>query len=74
MVANALGLSTAAAVIDRVKDLIRELGLPSRLRDVGVPRDGIQVIAEASSTDYQIRNNPKAVSREQLIAILEQAW
>ena len=64
LVARALGLSTkdandaAGAAINRVRELISEIGLPTRLREVGVPREGIQVIAEASMTDHQIRNNP----------------
>ncbi|MFH1169149.1 MAG: iron-containing alcohol dehydrogenase, partial [Chloroflexota bacterium] len=74
LVATALGLHSADAAIDRVRQLVAAAGLPARLRDVGVPREGIQVIARASSTDHQVRNNPKPVSEEQLISVLAQAW
>ncbi len=60
--------------IERIKELINEVGLPTRLRDVGVPREGLEVIAEACMTDHQIRNNPKPVSQEELIGVLKKAW
>ena len=41
----------AAAVIDRLRQLLKETGLPTRLRDVAVPREGIQVVAEAYRQD-----------------------
>lgn len=66
--------AAAAAAIQRVEELIRAAGLPTRLRDVGVPHESIDVIVDASINDHQIRNNPKPVSRPQLVALLEQAW
>ena len=80
LVARALDLSmketsdAVGATINRIEELIREAGLPRRLRDVSVPKEGIQVIVEASINDHQIRSNPKPVSRAQLVALLEQAW
>lgn len=65
---------TASAVISKVRRLTVELGLPTRLRDVAVPREGIQVIADASMHDTSIQNNFGPVSREQLLNLLEQAW
>jgi alcohol dehydrogenase class IV len=79
LVARALdvpeGLSDAPeAAVRRVEDLIRETGLPRRLRDVGVPKEGIDGLVEASMSSHQIRNNPKSVSRAELRALLEAAW
>ena len=65
----------ASAAINRVGELIEQAGLPQRLRDVGVPRDGLPVIASAAMKDHHIANNPKKIeSAEQLLGILEQAW
>ncbi len=80
LVARAFGISgksaaaAAEAALNRIKELIKKLNLPTRLRDVGVPREGIALIAEKAITDFSIATNPKPVSKEQLIGILEQAW
>jgi len=67
--------SAASATINRVNELIDKLGIPTRLRDVGVPRNGLQLIAEASMEDPSVQTNLKPIkSREQLVGILEQAW
>ena len=65
----------ADAVIGEVRKLISELGLPNRMSEVGIPREGLKVIAEACIQDFIIQNNPKPItSTEQLLAVLEQAW
>ncbi len=65
----------AGIVINRVRELINETGVPTRLRDVGVPRDGLQTIVGASMEDPLIQTNLTPVSsKEQLIGVLEQAW
>ncbi|MDO8568295.1 MAG: iron-containing alcohol dehydrogenase [Dehalococcoidales bacterium] len=81
LLAGALGLPSGNAVlaadaaIDRVKKLIGQIGLPVRLRDVGVPEDGIMLIAKASILDHQVKTNPRPVrSAEELLGILEAAW
>lgn len=65
---------TASAVISKVRRLTVELGLPTRLRDVAVPREGIEIIAEASMHDTSIQNNFSPISKEQLLNLLEQSW
>jgi len=65
----------ASAAINKVKELRVEFGLPTRLRDVAVPRSSLRRLAAASLQDYQIRNNPKPVeTAEQLMEVLEDAW
>jgi len=80
-VAEALDLSfkDAAGAADRVvktvRELITEMGLPTRLRDVGVPEKGLPAIAEASMHDFATLYSLRPVeSKEQLLGILEQAW
>ncbi len=64
-----------SAIISRLRELINEMRLPTRLRDVGVPREGLQVIAEASMEAPAVQANLKPInSKEQLVSILEQAW
>ena len=58
-----------------VGDLIAELGMPTRLKDVDVRKDQFQSIAEASMHDRWIRTNPrKIIDPAQVIEILEMAW
>jgi len=66
---------TASAVVDRVSSLTRELGIPARLRDVGIPKDALPAIAESAWMDASSRNNVRPVdSSKQLASVLEQAW
>jgi alcohol dehydrogenase class IV len=65
----------ADAVVERIKEYIRELGLPTRLRDMGVPEDGLPPISEASMQDFATLYSLRPVeSKEQLLGILERAW
>ena len=80
-VAEALDLSfqdandAADAVVIKVRELINEIGLPTRLRDVGVPEEGLLAIAEASMRDFATLYSVKPIeSKAQLLGILEQAW
>jgi alcohol dehydrogenase class IV len=67
--------AAASAAINRVSELIEQAGLPKRLRDVGVPKDGLPIIAGAAMKDHHIVNNPKKIESEKdLLGILEQAW
>lgn len=51
----------AAAAIEKIKDLIRKIGLPGRLRDAGVNATRLGAAAELSMTDAAIICNPKMV-------------
>lgn len=72
------GLSDEAAAIaaaQAVADLILELGMPRRLRELEIPREDLPAIAQLTLEDGPSRNNPVAVSRpEELLPLLERAW
>ena len=71
-VAAALGAPTAAA---GVRALLRDLGLPSRLRDVGMAEDQLANIAETSVQNRWVRTNPRPIANSADVrAILEAAW
>ncbi|HML11550.1 MAG TPA: iron-containing alcohol dehydrogenase [Stellaceae bacterium] len=74
LVSDALGDRTAPAA-DLVAGLIADLGLPSRLRDVGVKEDQLDRIAELSMHDRWIHTNPKKIDGPAVIRqILDAAW
>ena len=65
----------AAAVPEHVFAMNQRMGLPLRLRDLGVPRDGLIQLARDALNDYSIFTNPKPVTAaEQVLEVLEQAW
>lgn len=60
---------------EAVSDLVQSLGLPQRLRDVGVKREQFREIAEHAMHDRYIPANPREIDGpEAVIEILEMAW
>ena len=58
-----------------VAEIIRELGMPTRLRDVGVSTDHFPAIAQGSLLNAWVRANPEPISTpDQVIRILEAAY
>jgi len=74
LVAEALGRSDGDAA-QAVADLVRDLGQPATLRDVGVQRGHFDAIARGAMQNMMVRSNPRPVTREADIhEILELAW
>ncbi|MDQ8727184.1 iron-containing alcohol dehydrogenase [Bradyrhizobium sp. LHD-71] len=60
---------------DALLDLLEELGLPRRLRDVGVKREQLEPIARTVVASGQARFNPRPIRDESdVMQILETAW
>jgi len=58
-----------------VAQIIRELGMPTRLRDVGVSPDQFPAIARGSLLNAWVRANPEPINTpDQVIKILEAAY
>jgi maleylacetate reductase len=73
-VSDALGDKSAPAA-DLVAGLIADLGLPARLRDVGVKEDQLDRIAELSMHDRWIHTNPRKIDGPSVVReILDAAW
>ena len=65
----------ARAAADVVESTYREVGLPLRLRDVGVPKEEIQLIAKDSMTDFGLHRNIRPVSGpSELEGLLQEIW
>ncbi|MGA8400484.1 MAG: iron-containing alcohol dehydrogenase [Stellaceae bacterium] len=74
LVSDALG-DRAAPAADLVSGLIADLGLPSRLRDVGVKEDQLDRIAELSMHDRWIHTNQRKIEGPPVVReILDAAW
>lgn len=67
----------AAALIKAVTDISAEVGLPTRLRDCGIPalnKTQLEELAFLASTDPAIMFNPKESSAQDIIGIYERAY
>jgi len=63
------GKADAGDIIDAV---VRELGMPRSLKEVGVGREKLDVLAENSLKDRWLPTNPVPVTtKEQVLSILE---
>jgi maleylacetate reductase len=57
-----------------VAELVRDLGLPGRLRDADVPHDRLDEIADVAMHDRWIPTNPRPLDRDGVRKLLEAAW
>ncbi len=82
-VADALGvrepgaddLEAAEAAANAVSGFFEAVGLPSALRDVGVTRDSIPLLAEDAMTDFGLHRNLRPITAvEELEEVLRAAW
>ncbi len=65
----------AEAGIQAVEKLKADIGIPPRLRDVGVQRDRLTAMAEnAFALKRILRVNPRTVTQDDLHSILDSAW
>jgi alcohol dehydrogenase class IV len=64
-----------AAFIDALADLSRRLGVPTRLRDVGIGEAALPKLAtDAMKQQRLLVNNPRSVSEADALAIYRAAW
>jgi alcohol dehydrogenase class IV len=76
-VCSALGLEpSVSALCESIRILVQSLGMPSRLRDIGVPLNSLNGIAERTLSDTAMTGNPRLVERagEIMDEILSPAW
>jgi maleylacetate reductase len=73
-VAAALGRPGASAA-QAIAELVADLGLPGRLRDVGVTREMFEPVARQVFEGGGARNNPRPIgSFKDIVEIMEIAW
>jgi alcohol dehydrogenase class IV len=62
-------------VADKISEFTKKLGLPQRLRDVGVPEEGLKECSELALSDGAIVYNPKFISDSaEVLEVYQQAW
>ncbi len=81
-VAEGLGLDTARdddetaarRAIEHLRDMISSLELPMRLREVGIPADGLQDLARSAMEDRSFGLNPGKTTPEEVLELLHRAY
>lgn len=69
------GQGRTTAFIEALSGLSARLGLPPRLRDVGIPEDALpRMAADAMKQQRLLINNPRPVSEADALAIYRAAW
>lgn len=64
---------TGAGVVQYLFELNDRIGIPRRLRDIGVKDTHIETLADLAFADFAHPNNPKPVSREDFKALYQRA-
>jgi alcohol dehydrogenase class IV len=60
---------------DKIAGFTRKLGLPQKLRDVGVPEGGLRECSELALSDGAIVYNPKFISdSNEVLKVYQEAW
>ncbi|WP_188935983.1 iron-containing alcohol dehydrogenase [Puia dinghuensis] len=71
--AASAGRAAGEAVVERLFELNKWLGLPTRLRDVGVREEHLETLADLAIADFAHPNNPKPVSRDDFFTLYKEA-
>jgi alcohol dehydrogenase class IV len=69
----ALQLKGNQDLIPYLQELNGRIGIPGRLRDIGVKEEHIEILADLAFADFAHPNNPKPVSREDFKKLYQQA-
>jgi alcohol dehydrogenase class IV len=68
------GVPAGERAIAGVEQVLADLDVPTRLRDVDFPQDAIAEVVDHALDDWSITRVPRPVDREQLTRLLEDAW
>ncbi|MCX5848997.1 MAG: iron-containing alcohol dehydrogenase [Deltaproteobacteria bacterium] len=75
---NVKGMSdeeAANAVADAISALTKKMHVPQKLREVGVPEDGLAKASDYALSDGSIVYNPKIMSdTEEILSVYKKAW
>lgn len=74
-IAQTIGLQehTGEAVVNYLFELNSKIGIPHKLREIGVKQEHIETLADLAFADFAHPNNPKPVSREDFKKLYEEA-
>jgi alcohol dehydrogenase class IV len=65
--------TSGQAVVQYLFDLNSKIGVPHKLRDIGVKQEHIETLSDLAVADFAHPNNPKPVSREDFRKLYQKA-
>ncbi|MQA89494.1 MAG: iron-containing alcohol dehydrogenase [Gemmatimonas sp.] len=68
-----LGTGSAARARNRLHSLIRQIGCPCRLRDVGIRESDLPALARSVNVD-RLSNNPRRIDAPGLVTLLKEVF
>ena len=71
---SAVGMRTSQTLASWTADLVRRLGLPTSLRELGVDRSSLSEIAAKAEKDHLSATNPRPAGRADYEMLLDAAW
>lgn len=72
--ARALGLAAGPEAPQAFDQLVGRLGLPRRLRDLGVERETLPALARHAAEDHCSATNPRPLDAAAALRLYEEAW
>ena len=61
-------------VADAVKNLAIKVGIPQTLKEIGIKREDLKILAEQAVADVCTGGNPRKVTEKDILAIYEEAY
>jgi len=74
LISRALDSDDVDGAVRRVEAIAKKIGLPRRLRELGLSKSDIEVILEHGFRPDRIRNNPRKVTMDEMKIILESVY
>jgi alcohol dehydrogenase class IV len=72
--ANSSDATAAHSLVQFVRELGANVGVPGRLREVGLPQDALEYIAAETMPSGSTKANPRPVSEADALAVARAAW
>jgi len=69
-----LGVPSAAALADRVTELLTHSGLPKSLKECGVSETILPLLAEEANEQWTARFNPRPIDQPEILSLYRSAW
>jgi alcohol dehydrogenase class IV len=66
--------ATAESAVAGVGQVLREIGVPEHLRDVGVDQEALPEIVDHALDDWVLTQVPRPAGRDELLELLGEAW
>ena len=73
-IAACMNRKSPEEAVERVRELRGEIGLPERLRDLGVPEGDAERIAQLAMTDGSLLFNPRPVGEEEMLELIRKLF